>query len=97
MRLTEEIDVTISGFDNTYSASQLVFTFYDAKGNVIQPGATSVDATSIFQNYFASSTVGGMFALLAQFPVTGNEALVASFDLQITNAVAVVSTEHVTF
>jgi hypothetical protein len=97
VRLTEEIDVTISGFDNTYSASQLVFTFYDVKGNVIQPGATSVDATSIFQNYFASSAVGGMFALLAQFPVTGNEALVASFDLQITNAVAVVSTEHVTF
>jgi len=97
VRLTDEIDVSISGFDNTYSASQLVYTFFDSKGNAIPPGAISVNATSSFQQYFASSTVGGMFALLAQFPVTGNEALVASFDLAITNSVGVVTTQHTTF
>jgi hypothetical protein len=97
VRLTDEIDVSISGFDNTYSASQLVYTFYEKAGNVIPPGAISVNATSNFQQYFASTTVGGMFSLLAQFPVAGNEALVTSFDLQITNSVGVVTTQHVTF
>ncbi|MGD0435675.1 MAG: choice-of-anchor D domain-containing protein [Bryobacteraceae bacterium] len=97
VRLTDEINVSMDGFDNTYSASQLVFTFYDAKGNVIQPGAISVNAASSFQQYFATTTAGGTFALLANFPVTGNEADVASFDLAITNSVGVVTTQHVTF
>jgi len=97
VRLTDEINVSMDAFDNTYSASQLVFTFYDAKGNVIQPGAISVNAASSFQQYFATTTAGGAFALLANFPVSGNEADVASFDLAITNNVGVVTTQHVTF
>lgn len=40
-----ELDVSLSGFDNTYSVSQLVFTFYDAKGKTMQPGAIRVDGT----------------------------------------------------
>ena len=32
------LDVALSGFDNTYSASQLVFTFYDLKGLPLPQG-----------------------------------------------------------
>lgn len=97
VRLIDEIDVSVSGFDNTYSASQLVYTFFDVHGNAIPPGAIPVSATSEFQQYFGSSSVGGMFALLAKFPVTGNEAQVASFEFQITNSAGVVTTQHTTF
>jgi len=97
VRRTLDIDVSVEGFDNTYSASQLVFTFFDARGNAISPGAIPVDATQSFKQYFATSTTGGTFALLASFPVNGNEAQIASFDLQMTNSAGMVTTQHITF
>ena len=90
-----ELDVSIAGFDNTYSASQLTFTFYNSKGATIQPGPIPVDASSIFQQYFTSTQVGGMFALLAKFPMTGDSTQVVSVDVQITNAAGVTMAQRV--
>ncbi len=98
VRRLNNLDVSVVGLDNTYSASQLAFTFYDIKGATIAPGVIGVDATSNFHQYFfPSSPAGGQFALLATFPVVGDVNVVAAFDLQITNSVGATKTQHVSF
>ena len=85
-----QLSVTISGYDNTRSASQLGFTFYacsamihDQFGNLVcQTGASQAqvgnpilyDASKDFSQYFATSKAGGAFTLLAQFPLSGSNS-----------------------
>ncbi|HLH00047.1 MAG TPA: choice-of-anchor D domain-containing protein [Bryobacteraceae bacterium] len=95
LRKTGELDVSLTGLDNTYTASQMSFTFYDSKGAVVQPGAIPVSVASSFQQYFASTQAGGTFALLAKFPVTGDTTQIASVDIQITNAAGVTTAQKV--
>jgi HYDIN/CFA65/VesB-like, Ig-like domain len=90
-----EIDVSVSGFDNTYSASQLAFTFYDVNGNALSPGAIRVDETSEFEQYFAATQTGGIFGLLAKFPVTGDTSQIISVDVQVTNSAGVTTAQKV--
>jgi hypothetical protein len=97
VRRVGNLDVSITGLDNTYSASQLAFTFYDKNGTTIQPGVIRVDATSDFRLYFNASQVGGQFALLATFPVSGDLSVVTGFDVQITNSVSATKTQKITF
>ncbi len=95
LRKAGELDVSLTGFDNTYSASQMVFTFYSLTGATIQPGAIPVNAASTFQQYFASTQVGGMFALLAKFPVTGDTTQIGSVTIQITNSAGTTTAQNV--
>jgi hypothetical protein len=87
------LSVAFSGFDNTYSASQLAFTFYDLTGNPLPQGAIDVNATSDFQQYFSTTQAGGSFALLAQFSVTGNMAQTTSVATPITSLIGSVTTQ----
>lgn len=90
------IVVTINGYDNSYSTGQLSFTFYDTKGNVITPGAISVDATSQFHQYFFNNDpAGGAFALQATFPVHGGDASqVGSVSVTLNNSAGTVTTKQ---
>lgn len=97
VRRVGSLDVSLIGLDNTYSASQLAFTFYDQNGTTVQPGVIRVDVTSDFRLYFASSQVGGQFALLATFPVSGDVNQVAGFDVQITNSAGAAKTQKISF
>ena len=97
VRRTGSLDVSLIGWDNSYSVSQLAFTFYDKNGSAMQPGVLRVDVAPDFRLYFASSQVGGQFALLARFPVTGDVNLVASFDVQITNSAGITKTQRINF
>jgi hypothetical protein len=97
VRRVSDLDVSLTGFDNTYSASQLAFTFYDKKGATMQPGVIRVDATADFRLYFAASQVGGAFGLLATFPVSGDATQVAGVDVQIVNSAGVAKTQRITF
>lgn len=90
-----EVDISISASDNTYSASQLAFTFFDQNGDTLQPGVIRVDETSDFQLYFDPITTGGMFELLAKFTVTGDVTQIISTDIAITNSVGVITTQHI--
>lgn len=90
-----QITVSLEGFDNSYSASQMAFTFHLLNGNILSSGAIAVDATSYFQQYFASTTDGGSFALLANFPVTGDTTQIGSVDVQITNSAGVTTIEGI--
>jgi hypothetical protein len=82
------IEVRVTGYDNTRSAGQLSYTFFDAAGNPVSPGAIRVDASADFAKFFASSDAGGTFLLRAVFPVTGDPSQVTSFEVAVTNSVA---------
>lgn len=93
--LLGSINVAFSGFDNSYSASQLVFTFYDLKGNPMPQGAIDVNAGVAFQQYFSATQAGGMFALLAQFPVSGNTTEIGSVTAQIANSIGTTTAQQI--
>ena len=92
---TSDIDVSLTGWDNTHSASKLTFTFYDSQGNTIKPGAIPVDVAQTFQTYFSTTKTGGAFALLATFPVTGTATQVSAVDVTITNSAGTTDTQHI--
>lgn len=80
--------LTIDGYDNTYSAGQLSFLFYDTNGKLINSNALHVDASSDFHNYFFNNNqAGGAFAMQATFPVTGDATQVGSVAVTLTNSV----------
>jgi hypothetical protein len=97
VRRVNDLDVSLTGFDNTYSATQLAFTFFDKSGATMQPGVIRVDVTSDFRLYFNSTKTGGAFALLATFPVSGDATQVGGADVQITNSAGVVKTQRINF
>jgi hypothetical protein len=97
VRLFGSLNVSFGGIDNTYSASQVAFTFYDLTGLPLPQGAIDVNAAGAFQTYFSSTTAGGMFQILAEFPVTGNTALVGSVTAQITNSQGTITTPSIPF
>lgn len=98
VRRIDAIDVNLAGFDNTHSISQLGFTFYDSGGRPIQPGMIRVDATPDFKRYFtANPAYGGLFTMLATFPVTGDTSKIAGVDVQVSNSAGVATTQRLTF
>ncbi len=91
------VELQINGWDNTRSASQIVFTFYDASGNAIAPGNITVAAATSFQQYFAGSMLGGVFGLHALFPITGDANQVVAALVQISNSAGTVQSARIDF
>ncbi|HTQ56851.1 MAG TPA: hypothetical protein VMI94_20430 [Bryobacteraceae bacterium] len=91
------VELQINGWDNTRSASQIVFTFFNSAGSVIAPGNITVAATAPFAQYFAGSDLGGVFGLHALFPVTGDSDQVVAAQVQITNSAGTAQTARITF
>lgn len=91
------VEVNVTAFDNTRSASQIAFTFYDREGRVLEPGTISADATGEFRRYFESSTLGGVFALRAQFPVSGEAGRIAAVEVEVRNAVGATRSARTSF
>ncbi len=89
VRQSPNLVVTLTGYDNTYSAGQLSFTFSTSIGNLVVP----VDSTSAFHNYFfTNNQVGGAFSLQASFPVTGDVTQIGSVAVTVTNSAGQTST-----
>ncbi|MBV8070636.1 MAG: choice-of-anchor D domain-containing protein [Acidobacteriaceae bacterium] len=89
--------VTLDGYDNTYSAGELSFLFYDKSGKQISPSALQVDATTNFHNYFfTNNQAGGAFSMQASFPVTGDATQVGSVAVTLANS-AGQTTKKLTF
>lgn len=80
------LEVEITGYDNTRSASQLAFTFYTAKGEPVQPGAIRVDGTNDFRRFFENSPAGGAFTLKAIFPVAGPLGDISATEVSFVNS-----------
>ncbi|MDZ7639207.1 MAG: choice-of-anchor D domain-containing protein [Bryobacterales bacterium] len=92
-RASGTLTVSVSGFDNTRSASLAVFRFFDADGRAIGT-ASGVEATvgDIFGAFYRSSTTGGLFAMRAAFPIQGDVNAIARVDIQLRNKLGVSQT-----
>ncbi|MBI4877972.1 MAG: choice-of-anchor D domain-containing protein [Acidobacteria bacterium] len=86
LRSGSQIEVQIVGYDNTRTAAQLAFTFYDAKDAAVSPGSIQLDAGADFRRYFENSTTGGAFSLRAVFPVAGRIADIVSVEVELANS-----------
>lgn len=95
VRQLGSLGVAFAGFDNTYSASQISFTFYDLKGLILPQGTINVDAAGTFQKYFGSTPAGGSFALLATFPVSGDTTKIGYVMATITNSAGTTTAQQI--
>jgi hypothetical protein len=83
---TGQLVLSLTGYDNTHAASQMAFTFYDTKGNVVAPGTLKADASQAFSGYYSANPMaGGAFALRASFPVTGDVTQIKTVQVEIVN------------
>ncbi|MBZ5591996.1 MAG: choice-of-anchor D domain-containing protein [Acidobacteriia bacterium] len=96
-RTSAGLDLLLSAFDNTRSATSMTFTFFDQSGTKLPPGAITVDASAALGQFFTSSDLGGAFSLHAFFPVNGNPGQVDSVEVQIVNSAGTAQTARLPF
>jgi hypothetical protein len=95
LRRVQDLDISLTGFDNTKSMDQLSFTFYDTSGRAVAPGAIKVDVKQDFSRFFSASTTGGVFTMRASFPVSGGAAsLIGSVDVELINSAGTARTQR---
>ncbi len=93
-RQSPNLVITVNGFDNTYSAGQMSFIFYDSKGVQIDSVPIPVDAASDFQRYFfTNDPAGGSFGMQASFPVKGDVTQVGSVGVTLSNSAGQTTTK----
>lgn len=95
-QITGQLDVAIVGYDNTYSAGAMTFTFFDANNNMIGTPVTANFASN-FQTYFAKYTSGSSFLAGISFQVQGDALLVATVTVTLNNSAGPVQTGTLTF
>ena len=98
-QITGQLNVEVVGYDNTYSAGPMSFTFLDANGKPIG-SAVSADFSSNFQSYFTTAPVAGSgsaFLIRVSFPVTGNASEVVSVQATLGNSAGQAQTGTLTF
>jgi len=91
-----DLDVEVIGFDNTYSAGKMSFTFVDASGNTIGSPITA-DFTPNFQSFYTGQQSGSTFLIRVSFPVEGNQTLVAKVTATLINSAGQSQTGSLTF
>lgn len=80
------IALRFHGYDNTHTLFAASFLFFDTSGHPLTPEPLRVNVAKAFQDYYATSYVGGVFALTASFPVAGNPALLGEVEVQFSNS-----------
>jgi len=90
------LDIQATGYDNTYSAGSMSFTFFDGSGKTIPPGAIQADFTQDFRAFFTRTQSGSAFQVRVSFPVAGDASGIAGVDARFTNAVGG-NTQHLVF
>jgi hypothetical protein len=91
------VELEVNGWDNSRTASQILFRFFDPSGNAIAPGDISVDGTQAFQQYFQTSSLGGVFGLHARFPINGDANRVTAAEVSLTNSAGSSKTARIQF
>jgi hypothetical protein len=95
---TVNVELQINAWDNTRSASQVVFRFYNPSGTEIAPGDIPWSgASTAFQQYFAGSDIGGIFSIDAIFPINGDSTQVTSAVALLTNSDGTTQTLKIEF
>jgi hypothetical protein len=86
-RQSDSLTVTVTGYDNTRSAGIANFSFYDSQGGFIG-NLVSANFSSAFNTYFFQTAynAGGMFQMVAVFPVTGGTSQISSVQMDLENS-----------
>jgi hypothetical protein len=98
---TAALNISITGFDNTYTLGAMTFTFLDLNGR--QLGAPiQANFSTQFQLFYQSQTKSGVsagsaFLMLVSFPVTGDEAVVGGVEVQMTNTAGATTVQGLLF
>ena len=95
-RAGSSLEVTLAGFDNTRSLSELSFTFY-SNGQPMAGMPVKISATADFGRWWSASTLGGIFQLKAAFPVTGDISKITGVDMQMTSSSGPSAVQRITF
>jgi hypothetical protein len=90
-----ELDVVISGFDNTYSIGDMSFAFVNRTGGSI--ASISADFTSSFLTFFHSQMAGSFFLMRVTFPVTGDVTQVGGVAVTLNNSAGAMITPTLNF
>ncbi len=90
------LEIEITGFDNTREVGSLNFRFFDRAGAPLGGVITTTPADQ-FRTYFAQSNLGGVFKLRAVFPVTGDATIVGSVLIEIANQVGRTDLQRLSF
>ncbi|MBI4909987.1 MAG: hypothetical protein HY820_40585 [Acidobacteria bacterium] len=93
----DAVELTLKGFDNSRSTSQMTFTFYDTSGVMVQPGDIRADVSDAFTRYFNSTDVGGAFAMRAVFSASTTTAAIREVQVQIRNSAGTTTTNRLSF
>jgi hypothetical protein len=96
-RTATGVSLEVRGFDNSRSVSEVAFTFFDTRGQTLPGQPIRSQAAEAFRNYFQKTVVGGMFALTASFPVTGEASLLGAVEVQFTNSAGVSEKRRISF
>ena len=96
-RTSTGLEVQVSGFDNTLSASNVAFTFYDTTGGRITPQPLRADVAGAFRDHFGSAQLGGLFALKASFPVAGDASQIGAVEVEFVNNAGTSAAHRLTF
>jgi hypothetical protein len=96
-KTTSTLDLTVTGFDNTRSISEMTFTFYDSNGVLIPPGAIRSQVAPLFQDYFRTTTVGGMFSMRAIFPASAPTQPIRYVEIEVINSAGAARTQRIEF
>jgi hypothetical protein len=91
-----ELDVNVVGYDNTYSAGAMSFTFFDTSGNQIG-SPIAADFTSNFKTFYSGATTGSTFLMRISFPVQGDQTRVGKVQMTLTNSAGQAQTGSLTF
>jgi len=85
-RTPSALEVGIAGYDNTQSGSTIMFRFLDTNGNTLSPGTILADVTNAFRSHFQQANAGGLFSLVARFPVNGDTSQIGAVVVQFANS-----------
>jgi hypothetical protein len=96
LRRTQDIDVSLTGFDNTRSMSAALFSFYDASGRLLTPEPIRADIRRTFEQFFGTSDTGGVFTMRATFPVQGPAAQINAVEVELQNGAGNTRTQRLT-
>ncbi len=95
VRQASNLVVTLDGFDNTYSAGKLTFTFLDTSGKPLGANPIAYDASAAFYQYFfTNNKAGGAFAVQATFPVSGDISQIGSVTVGVANTAGTSTTTY---
>ncbi len=89
------LDVTLTGFDNTYSVGAMMFRFYDGAGQLIG-SAIPADFSAAFRAFFTNTPGGSVFRMTVTFPVNNNSS-VAGVEAELSNAAGTMRTARLAF